>query len=120
MHTTEARQAIANRTLGLLKVFEIINVLRDIHPEMQMQMASIFVTIATQPGLYQRDLPEIIGISQASVSRNVTALADKTRHGTKGLGLIVRRHDPEDGKSYELHLSKAGRALAERLAVLSA
>lgn len=120
MDTTEARQAIASRTLGLLKVFEIINVLRDARPEMPMQMASVFVAIATQPGLYQRDLPGMVGISQSSVSRNVTALSDRTRHGAKGLGLVTRRHDPDDFRGYELHLTKRGRDLAERLAVLPA
>jgi DNA-binding MarR family transcriptional regulator len=104
---------------GLLKALEIINALRVIHPEMPMQMASVFIVIAMQPGIYQRDLPEIIGISQSSVSRNVTALTKMTRHGTQGLGLVVRRHDPEDGRGYELYLSKAGRLLEERLVALS-
>lgn len=120
MDIAQGQQAVANRMLGLLKVFEIINVLRDTHPEMPMQMASVFVVIAMQPGIYQRDLPDIIGISQSSVSRNVTALSGRTRHGTNGLGLIIRRHDPENGRGYDLHLSKAGRALAERLAALPA
>lgn len=120
MDTGCGPQVVAKRMSGLLKAFEVINALRVIHPEMPMQMASVFIVIAMQPGIYQRDLPEIIGISQSSVSRNVTALTKKTRHGKPGLGLIVRRHDPEDGRGYELHLSKAGRALAEQLAALPA
>lgn len=68
-----------------------------------------------RPGIYQRDLAPLTGLSQSSVSRNVSSLGAKDWRGGPGLDLVVQRHEPSQGKTYELHLTKRGKELASRL-----
>lgn len=103
---------------GLLQAYELIETFRRVRPEMPIQMASVFLAVAMKPGIYQRELAPLLGMAQSSVSRNVTALGPRTRQGGLGLNLVVQRHEPTDGKSYELHLTKEGRELAEQLLAL--
>lgn len=80
-----------------------------------MQMASVFLAVAMKPGICQRDLVPLLGMAQSSVSRNVTALGPKSRQGGPGLNLVVQRHEPTERKTYELHLTREGKELANRL-----
>lgn len=118
METKLERQQFSMGVRGLLRAFEMIETFRRVRPEMPIQMASVFLAVAMKPGIYQRELAPLLGMAQSSVSRNVMALGPKTRHGGPGLNLVVQRHEPTDGKSYELHLTKEGRELARRLTEL--
>jgi len=100
---------------GLRELFRSIEVLRELRAEMPMQMASVFLMIAMKPGIHQRDLPDLLGLSQSSVSRNVSALAAMTRQGTPGLGLVEQRLGGLGWRTPELHLTQAGKMLARRL-----
>lgn len=86
---------------------------------MPMQTAAIFLAIALRSGITQAQLAAMVGISQSSVSRNITALSAMTRQGKEGLNLVVQRHDPMDGRAHEQHLTKDGRALADQFLALS-
>src|SRR4051794_1064381 len=112
------RRAVTNDMRGLLKLFDLVDVFRDLRPEMPIQMAAIFLGIALRPGITQAELATLVGIGQSSVSRNITAMSTVTRQGKPGLNLVVQRHDPIDGRAYEHHLTKDGRALADRLLTL--
>lgn len=114
------QRAATSDTRGLVNLFELVEVFRDLRPEMPMQTASIFLAIALRPGITQADLAILTGLSQSSVSRNITSMTTRDRHGKPGLGLVVQRHDPMDGRAYEQHLTKEGRALADRLLSLYA
>jgi DNA-binding MarR family transcriptional regulator len=103
---------------GIIAVYGLVEAFRELKPEMPMQMASVFLTIAMKPGIYQADLANLSGLSQSSVSRNVTALTAKDRHGAPGLGLVVRRIGDRGGKTAALHLTKAGKELASKLSGL--
>jgi len=119
MTTHTQRRTVTGDTRGLLKLLELIEVFRDMRPEMPMQMAAIFLGIALRPGITQAELAILVGIGQSSVSRNIAALSAVTRQGKRGLNLVVQRHDPLDGRAHEHHLTKDGRALADRLLALS-
>ncbi|MDR6816274.1 DNA-binding MarR family transcriptional regulator [Neorhizobium sp. 2083] len=84
---------------------------------MPMQTASVFLAIAMRPGVLQRDLPNMLGLSQSSISRNVNALSSRDRHGKPGLGLVTQRVGPMGARSPKLHLTTAGRELARRLTI---
>lgn len=115
MEQTIERPSKTTATIGIRDLFRRIEVFRELNSEMPMQTASIFLMIAMKPGVHQRDLPDLLGLSQASISRNIQNLSKMTRQGSPGLDLIEQRIGSLGGKTPELHLTAAGRALASRL-----
>lgn len=109
------KKAGIDKLVRLTEIYRLLESFRELRPEMPMQMASVFLVVAMRPGVQQCDLPDIIGVSQSSISRNVTALTSRTRHGSPGLNLIKRSLDPEGGRSPVIHLTAAGKQLTERL-----
>jgi DNA-binding MarR family transcriptional regulator len=88
---------------------------RELHPEMPMQLASVFLIIAMKPGISQRDLLRLVDISQGAISRNVMALTARNRHGNTGLDLVVQRRDPFDARLTTIHLTASGQQLVDRI-----
>lgn len=115
MALTTGRRGEATVKQGLRELFRCAEVLRELNAEMPMQMASLFLMVAIKPGIHQRDIGELVNLSQSSVSRNVNALATRTRHGTPGLGLVEQRIGGLGAKTPALHLTAAGKALVKRL-----
>jgi DNA-binding MarR family transcriptional regulator len=67
------------------------------------QHAGILRLIGAASGLSQRALGERLGI----LPSRLVALVDEL----EGRGLVERRDDPEDRRTYALHLTEAGRAM---------
>jgi DNA-binding MarR family transcriptional regulator len=99
----------------LYEAFRFIETFRELRPDMPMQTASILLLIAMKPGIGQRELLDLMDISQAGVSRNVYALLDTDRHGKPGLNFVSQRRHPSDGRNTELHLTSEGHAFLHRL-----
>ncbi|WLS08899.1 hypothetical protein Q9314_03765 [Shinella sumterensis] len=115
MELTKERRSTVRMKEVLRELYRYTEVLRELNAEMPMQMASVFLMIAMKPGVHQRDLPDLVGLSQSSVSRNVHALAAVNRHGRPGLGLVEQRAGSPGTKTPELHLSAAGKVLVGKL-----
>lgn len=115
MELTMDRQAKVRTGSGLRKLFRSIEAFRGLNSEMPMQTASIFLMIAMKPGVHQRDLPDLLGLSQASISRNLRVLGKVNRQGKPGLDLVEQRIGSLGGKTPELHLTPAGKVMARRL-----
>ncbi len=96
-------------------VFQLIETFREIHPEMPMQMASVFLLIAMKPGISQGELLRFRDISQSGMSRNIVALTAINRHGAPGLDLVEQRPAPHDARITVLQLTGKGRTFLERL-----
>jgi DNA-binding MarR family transcriptional regulator len=112
--TTSLASAEADRR-GIFNALQLIETFRELHPEMPMQLASVFLIIAMRPGISQRDLLGLMDISQASISRNVIALTSRNRRGQPGLGLVVQRRDPYDSRLTTIDLTSAGQQLIDRI-----
>lgn len=113
MTTSLASAETARRGIfGALQLFETF---RELQHDMPMQTVSVFFVIAMRPGLYQRELLNLLDLSQSSISRNVMALGETNRHGEPGLGLIEQRRDPLDARQFTLHLTPAGKELVNRV-----
>jgi DNA-binding MarR family transcriptional regulator len=67
------------------------------------QQAGILRLIGVSPGLSQRALGERLG----TLPSRLVALLD----GLEARGLVARRDDPEDRRTYALHLTEAGQAM---------
>lgn len=117
MENTVVRRGLSKNVEGLTRLLRRIETLRDVRGEMPLQMASVFLVIAMKPGILQRDLPEMVNLSQSSVSRNVQALSAFDSQGKPGLGLVEQRIGSLGGRTAALHLTRAGKQLATRLAL---
>jgi len=102
-------------TSELFRIFRFVEVLRDMKPDMELLLASIFMLIAMRQGIGQHDLRRMMDISQGSVSRNVTALTAIDRHGKPGLNFVVQRRHPTDARYTQLFLTDEGHAFMKRL-----
>ncbi len=99
----------------LFHMFRFVETLREMKPDMPLHLASVFLLIAMKPGIGQRDLIGLVDISQAGVSRNVTALTAIDRHGKPGLNFVVQRRDPTDARNTMLYLTDEGDAFLRKL-----
>lgn len=108
-------------TLNALEVIEdVLKRFREHDPEMQMQTAQTFITVALNPGISMTELSEKVGISQASCSRNVAALSRVHRLNKPGLDLVVAAEDPMERRRKVVKLTPKGQRLAEALTKLLA
>lgn len=83
---------------------------------MPIQLPLVFLLIAQHKDINTTKLMQLTRLSQSSVSRNIAVLTKEGREGEPGLGLVVKSLDPLDTRVHRIHLTKAGRALAQRLA----
>ena len=75
----------------------------------------VYLMVArAEPCLYD-DIEQRLGLSNASVSRTVNALADTHRTGREGLRLLSLSKDPEERRRYRVSLSGRGRALLRQI-----
>ncbi|HIB3356465.1 TPA: winged helix-turn-helix transcriptional regulator [Pseudomonas aeruginosa] len=103
-------------TLNALAVIEeVLKRFRDFDQEMQMQTAQTFIAVAMQPGITMKELSEKVGISQASCSRNVSALSRVHRLNKPGMDLVVAAEDPMERRRKVVKLTPKGQRLAETL-----
>jgi DNA-binding MarR family transcriptional regulator len=75
--------------------------------ELDPPQTGVLHLVAREAGLSQQALADRLGV----VPSRVVALVD----GLEGRGLLARRRSATDRRSYELHLTDAGRALLGRL-----
>lgn len=100
---------------SLFGAFQFIEVLREMRPDMPVHLASVFLLVAMRPGIGQRELLNLMDISQPAISRNVAALTERDRHGKPGLNFVVQRRDPLDARNTVLHLTAKGEEYLKRL-----
>ncbi|HYE53042.1 MAG TPA: winged helix DNA-binding protein [Azospirillaceae bacterium] len=93
----------------------VLEEFRTLDPDLPIQYALSFLTIAQNEGMSIRDLSERLGIAQSSASRNVAALSKWHSFGKAGHDLIEAVEDPRERRRKIVTLTPKGRALAERL-----
>lgn len=96
----------------------VLEAFRTLDPDLPIQYALSFLTIAQNEGMSIRDLSERLGIAQSSASRNVAALSKWHSFGKAGHDLIQSEEDPRERRRKILTLTPKGHELAARLADL--
>lgn len=91
-------------------MFEFMSKFRDLNNEIQAQTIQTFLYIAMSE---KREIPmgelgDALGLSQASVSRNISFFAKVNRHGSKGANLLGSREDPQERRRKLVHLTSRG------------
>lgn len=97
------------------RLMRALEVFRELDPDMPIQYALSFLTLARNPGLSIRDLSERLGIAQSSASRNVAALSEWHSFRKPGHGLIQANEDPRERRRKIVTLTRDGEALLARL-----
>lgn len=85
-------------------------------PEMPLQQLQLFLAVALDEGVGSRDLERRYGITNATVSRNISALYKYPGQGREGLDWIRWEPDATDARKRNLFLTEKGRAILEKAA----
>jgi DNA-binding MarR family transcriptional regulator len=104
-----------NEIATLVRVLEQF---RRLDPDMPIQYALSFLTIAEHEGLSMGDLAQRLAIAQSSASRNIAALSKWHSFGKKGHDLVEAREDPRERRRKIVTLTKSGRRLVTMLRAL--
>ena len=104
MDTNKIKQAIA-----LIQLFREQQ--HDIHP----QAALCFLYVAYHGEIYQKDLADILEISQASVSRNVALLSRWNRLREQGPDLLENYEDQFERRKKIVRLTAKGKKFVQQI-----
>jgi len=101
-------------------VVRVLEEFRRFDPDMPIQYALSFLTIAQHEGLSMGDLAQRLGIAQSSASRNIAALSRWHSFGKNGHDLVEAREDPRERRRKIVSLTPRGRHLVTTLRALIA
>ena len=100
------------------EIFTLMHVLeefRKLDPDLPIQYALSFLTLAQNEGMSMRELAERLGIAQSSASRNVAALSKWHSFGKPGLDLVQAEEDPRERRRKIISLTPKGHELIATL-----
>jgi len=114
--TAQGKQIRSTMSKRLRKQLRLIERFRELDAEMQAQTVAIFLYIANSPvPVKMQDIADDLGLAQSSVSRNVAALSDWTRHRTKGHNLVEAFEDPMERRRKLVRLTTKGKRFTTSL-----
>lgn len=93
----------------LAKITAVLSFLRTHDPDMPIQVAHVFLTIALNEGLTQKEVSKLTCMPSSATSRHVSALTDRHYRGKPGLGWVKAGPDTSDWRAHALHLTPRGR-----------
>lgn len=89
--------------------------LRDLRGVMPLPYATTFLTIALDEGRTVNAYARAMGVNRFVMERHVRGIADRSRNGGVGLGLVTITRDPKYVRRRQVFLSDKGRALAKQM-----
>ena len=84
-------------------------------PQIPASMIEAFLLVAMNEGCSLRDITEMSGKPQSTMSRHLLDLGDTNRQGGVGLGLVRWRIAPDELRRKEYTLTPKGRGLLRRV-----
>jgi DNA-binding MarR family transcriptional regulator len=99
-------------------VIRVLEEFRRFDPDMPIQYALSFLTIAQNEGLSMGDLAQRLGIAQSSASRNIAALSRWHSFGKDGHDLVEAQEDPRERRRKIVSLTARGHRLVGALRAL--
>jgi DNA-binding MarR family transcriptional regulator len=101
-------------------LYQALQALRLIHPEMPLQMAMVFLYVAMNEGSTMTQVADAIGIAQSSCSRLVATMGKTYRQGGEsnlrdGFELMTAEDDPYERRRKIVRLTPKGHRLVEQL-----
>lgn len=108
----------ASPEIRIDRLIEVLEEFRRLDPDMPIQYALSFLTIARNEGISIRELAERLDVAQSSASRNVAALSEWHSFRKPGHDLVTSREDPRERRRKIVTLTARGRELLDRLDAL--
>lgn len=105
---------------ALSTLIRVLEEFRTLDPDLPIQYALSFLTLAQNEGLSMGELAQRLAIAQSSASRNIAALSEWHSFGKPGLGLVEAREDPRERRRKLVSLTGKGKAFLHRLTALMA
>lgn len=93
------------------KLASTMTTLRNVHPEMSIQMAHVFFLCALNQGESLTYIANLTNYPLPSMSRKVSDLGARNREGKPGLGLVETKIDPTEFRKKQIYLTSRGSAL---------
>ena len=92
-------------------MFQFMAEFRKLDNEIQAQTVQTFLAIAMNKNdkVPMADLSDLLGVSQASCSRNVAFFTDWTRKKVKGPNLLGSKEDPMERRRKLVYLTPKGK-----------
>jgi len=92
------------------KMYQFVDKFRSLNNEIQAQTMQtfLFVAMSTQREIPMQDMGKALGLSQASVSRNISFFNKINRHRKRGTGLLSTREDPQERRRKLVHVTNPG------------
>ncbi len=85
------------------------------YPNCPIQIAHTFLLVVLNEGKSMRELGDIAGLPQSTMSRHLLDLGPRNRWKEPGLKLVKHRYDPMEMRKKQYTLSPKGRALVKRI-----
>src|ERR1700761_2752142 len=101
-------------------VVRVLEAFRRFDPDMPIQYALSFLTIAQHEGMSMGELAQHLGIAQSSASRNIAALSKWHSFGKAGHDLVEAHEDPRERRRKLVQLTPKGRRLIAMLKAIVA
>lgn len=102
-------------TRPLFQMFRAIEEMRKVDPEMQAHTINIFLTVCMRPSITMKELCTILGVSQATMSRNIAAMGKVHRLNRPGYDLLIATEDPVERRRKIVNLTPRGMRIKNAL-----
>jgi DNA-binding MarR family transcriptional regulator len=96
-------------------IMDILSAFQEHNPTMPIQMAASFLLVAKNEGKSLRELCDLSGVAQSTMSRHLLDLGERNRRFGEGLGLVRGDHDPMELRRKQYTLTPKGRKLFNAL-----
>lgn len=98
------------------RILAAFNLLRELDNEMPAQLIATLLYVASHKNCHKQALEQDLDFTTASSSRNTDWLSKSHRiTNRKGLGLINKEPDPDNGRRIQLSLTREGEALIDNI-----
>jgi DNA-binding MarR family transcriptional regulator len=101
------------------KVIEFVR--KEIFSELPLQQLAMLLLVHEREGISQGEISKLMGMPQATVSRNIARLSRKQIRGDRGqvewvgYGLVENRIDPVETRQYQVFLTDKGTQFMAKL-----
>jgi DNA-binding MarR family transcriptional regulator len=104
-----------NKPDEITLVVRVLEEFRRLDPDLPIQYALSFLTIAQHEGMSMGELAQHLGIAQSSASRNIAALSKWHSFGKAGHELVEAHEDPRERRRKLVQLTPKGQRLVKIL-----
>jgi len=97
------------------KLINAMETLRSVHQDMTLNQVLVLLTVAANEGITQKQVVDLMGLTDGSVARIVAILSKYGNRGTGPFNLIDMRIDDADRRQRALFLTPEGRRLVNSI-----